>query len=53
VTAEDVHDGRALWMLGQEHDHSSIKRFGELDSSTRREDLPFVEAIRAVARDQS
>ena len=53
VTAEDVHDAWALWMLGQERDHSSIKPFRELDPSTRREDLPFVEAIRTVAANQT
>jgi hypothetical protein len=53
VTPEDVHDAWALWMLSRERDHSSIRPFAELDSSTRREDLPFVEAIRAVAAEQS
>jgi len=51
VTAADVHDAWALWMLRQAEDHSSIKPFVELDPSTRREDLPFVEAIREVAAD--
>jgi hypothetical protein len=49
VTEEDVHDAWALWMLQQDGDHESIKPFSELDPSTRQEDQPFVEAIRAVA----
>lgn len=48
VTAEDVHDAWVLWMLGQQRDHSSIRPFSDLDPSTRREDLPFVDAIRSV-----
>lgn len=48
VTAEDVHDAWALWMLGQQRDHSSIRPFCDLDPSTRREDLPFVDAIRSI-----
>lgn len=49
VTAEDVHDAWSLWMLGEDDDHESIKPYGELDPATRREDQPFVDAIRAVA----
>jgi hypothetical protein len=48
VTAEDVHDAWAVWMLGREPEHSSIRPFCDLDPSTRREDRPFVDAIRAV-----
>lgn len=52
VSAEDVHDAWAAWMLRQadDDDHESIKPFEELDAETRREDEPFVEAIRKVAR---
>jgi hypothetical protein len=49
VTSEDVHDAWSLWMLHQDGDHESIKPYGDLDPSTRREDLPFVKAIREVA----
>jgi hypothetical protein len=49
VTAEDVHDAWTLWMLRQDRGHESIKPFRELDPSTRRQDAPFVAAIRAVA----
>jgi hypothetical protein len=49
VTAEDVHDAWSLWMLGRHGEHASIKPFDELDPATRREDLPFVKAIREVA----
>jgi hypothetical protein len=50
VTAEDVHDAWSVWMLHQHGEHSSIKPFEELDFSTRREDLPFLNAIRDVAK---
>lgn len=53
VTAEDVHDAWSLWMLEEHGDHESIKPYSELDSSTRREDQPFVEAIRAAATEQN
>ena len=52
VTAEDVHDAWSLWMLHHDATHESIKPYSELDPSTRREDRPFVEAIRAVAAEQ-
>lgn len=52
VTEEDVHDAWSLWMLAEDGDHDSIKPYQELDPATRREDRPFVEAIRAVAADQ-
>jgi hypothetical protein len=53
LSAEDLHDAWALWMLGQDRDHSSIKRFEELNPATRRQDLPFVEASRAVVSGRS
>ena len=49
VTTEDVHDAWSLWMLRRDGAHDSIKPFADLDPATRREDLPFVEAIRKVA----
>ena len=49
VTGEDVHDAWAVWMLRRDSDHGSVKPFEELDPSTRREDRPFVEAIRKAA----
>jgi hypothetical protein len=49
VTSEDVHDAWAVWTLSRGEDHEAIKPYSELDASTRREDQPFVEAIRAVA----
>jgi hypothetical protein len=52
VTAEDVHDAWSLWMIGEDGDHKSIKPYDELDPETRREDQPFVDAIRAVAAEQ-
>lgn len=52
VTEEDVHDAWSLWMLGKDGDHESIKPYQDLDAATRREDRPFVEAIRAVAAER-
>lgn len=52
VTAEDVHDAWSLWMLGEDDDHESIKPYRELDPATRREDRPFLDAIRSVAAEQ-
>lgn len=50
VTAEDVHDAWATWTINRGEDHESVKPYSDLDPSTRREDNPFVDAIRAVAR---
>lgn len=50
VTAEDVHNGWAAWQTMRGEDHESLRPFDELSPSTRQEDLPFVDAIRAVAR---
>jgi hypothetical protein len=49
VTAVDVHNAWAAWMLERDPGHRSIKPFDELDAETQASDAPFVEAIRAVA----
>ena len=51
VTAEDVHDAWAAWILGREGTHKSLLPFESLDPEIQREDYPYVEAIhRAVRR---
>jgi hypothetical protein len=49
VTAEDVHNGWSAWMIGRGQEHESIVPYTDLPDSTRREDDPFVLAIRRVA----
>ncbi len=49
TTSEHVHDAWAAWMTCVDPSHESIKPFDELDPATRREDGPFVDAIRTVA----
>lgn len=49
VTAEDVHNAWAAWMSEQDPAHDAIQPYRSLRSSVRREDQPFVEAIRAAA----
>jgi hypothetical protein len=52
VSAEDVHNAWSTWMAREEPNHESLRPFDELDASTRRDDMPYVEAIRAVAKGQ-
>jgi hypothetical protein len=49
VTAEDVHNAWAAWMMQSNPTHSSIKPFSSLPVEVQREDEPFVDAIRKVA----
>jgi hypothetical protein len=49
TTVSDVHDAWSAWMLGRGQEHESIRPYEELDSETRREDTPFLNAIRQVA----
>jgi hypothetical protein len=50
VTHRDVHNAWAAWMAATTPSHESIRPFEELPESTRREDDPFVTAIRSVAQ---
>jgi hypothetical protein len=50
VTARDVHNAWAAWMQEHQPGNDSIKPYDELDAKTQKEDDPFVEAIRRVAR---
>ena len=47
--ATDVHDAWSAWMIGVDPGHESIRPFDDLDPETRREDSPFLLAIRAAA----
>jgi hypothetical protein len=48
VTAEDVHNAWVAWMTDADPAHRSLERFGELPLDVRRQDEPFVQAIRAA-----
>ena len=50
VAIEDVHDAWSAWMAGQDPAHPSLRPLNELPSGMRESDRPFLEAIRAVAR---
>jgi hypothetical protein len=49
VTRRDVHNAWAAWMASVRPDHPSIRPFDDLPEDKRREDDPFVAAIRGVA----
>jgi hypothetical protein len=51
VSAEDVHNAWAAWMQGGDADHDSLRPFEDLEAETRAADDPYVEAIRAAARE--
>ncbi len=50
VRSQHVHDAWSAWMATRDPSHESIKPFDQLSSETRRQDEPFAEAIRKVAR---
>lgn len=49
VSAADVHNAWAVWMLERDPDHQSLKPFDALDAETQASDAPYVRAIRTVA----
>jgi hypothetical protein len=49
VTMQDVHNAWSAWMLQHDPEHESIKPYGELDPEVKREDEPYLTAIREVA----
>lgn len=49
VRSEHVHDAWAAWMTHSDPSHESIKPFGELSLETKKDDQPFVDAIRRIA----
>jgi len=50
VSPADVHDAWVAWMAARDGTHTALLPFEELDKATANEDLPFVTAIRSVAR---
>lgn len=50
TSARDVHDAWVAWMEIHRRRHRSMRPFEELPNEVRREDEPFVEAIRAALR---
>ena len=49
VQAEDVHDAWSAWMTSRDPEHESVVPFEDLDTATRAEDYPFLQAIRRAA----
>jgi hypothetical protein len=49
VTRRDVHDAWAAWMTLTDPEHVSIKPYEDIPDDVRREDDPFVSAIRRAA----
>jgi hypothetical protein len=49
VTAEDVHDAWAAWMIDVDPAHPALRPYRELDRETQDEDSPYLAAVRAVA----
>lgn len=52
VVLEDVHDAWAAWMSAQKPDHRSLKPLAELPAEIQGADQPYLDAIRAVARER-
>jgi hypothetical protein len=50
TTAEDVHNAWVAWMTTIDPSHDALRPFQDLDQQTRREDAPFLDAIKAVAK---
>jgi hypothetical protein len=53
VDRRDVHNAWAAWMASTQPSHESIRPYDDLPAATRREDDPFVSAIRASVREWS
>jgi hypothetical protein len=52
VDLADVHDAWAAWMSGRDPGHRSLIPFAELPTAVQSGDQPYLEAIRAVARER-
>lgn len=50
VTAEDVHDAWAAWMLARDPNHAAIVPFEELSAEAQAIDLPYAQAIHAATK---
>jgi hypothetical protein len=53
VVLEDVHNAWAAWMSAQTPDHRSLRPLAELPADVQRADQPYLDAIRAVARERN
>lgn len=53
VALEDVHDAWAAWMSGRNPQHESLRPLTELAPETQRADQPYLDAIRATARERT
>jgi hypothetical protein len=53
VMLEDVHDAWAAWMSAEDPEHRSLKPLRELPPDVQCADQPYLDAIRAVARDRN
>ena len=49
----DGHDARAAWMIQTDPTHDAIVPYADLSSEVAGDDLPYVQAIRAVAEEIS
>jgi hypothetical protein len=49
TTDEDVHNAWVAWMAAIDPTHDALRPFADLDRETRREDAPFLHAIKSVA----
>jgi hypothetical protein len=49
TSARDVHDAWSAWMSDRDPTHDSLVPFEELPPEIQSEDLPFLQAIHAVA----
>jgi hypothetical protein len=50
VDARDIHNAWAAWMSTRDPGHDSIVPYENLPPDVRREDDPFLNAVREVAR---
>ena len=50
VTPADVHNAWAVWMQETDPGHHAIRPYEELSPATQTADLPFLKAIRTVAK---
>lgn len=51
VDARDIHNAWAAWMSTKDPAHESIVPYEDLSADVRREDDPFLNAVREVGRD--
>lgn len=50
VQPRDIHNAWAAWMSTRDPEHESIVPYEDLPADVRREDDPFLAAVRQVAR---